>query len=70
MVQLASQEYQCFQIIPIFLSVERSSSYFIFSGLSAGFLFPKVELHSSKDEEILKPSPFVNWDMPANESHM
>jgi len=39
---------------------ERSSSYSILFGLDADFLIPKVELHSAKNEEILKPSPFVN----------
>lgn len=70
-VQHASRKCQCFKMtLMFFVCIERSLSHFILSGLSAGFLFPEVELHSSKDEEILKPSPFVNWELPANESHM
>lgn len=60
----ASKECMCFKMIPTFLCVERSSSYLILLGLAADFLFSKVELHSAKDEEILKPSPFVNWELP------
>lgn len=45
------------------------AKFIIFYSLCC-FLFPKVELHSAKDEEILKLSPFVNWELLANESHM
>ena len=38
----------------------REVHHILFSGLVADFLIPKVELHSAKNEEILKPSPFVN----------
>lgn len=69
-VQHANQECQCFKMIPIFVCVERSLSYSILSGLAPGFLFPEVELHSAKVEKISILSPFVNWELPASETHM